>query len=108
MQLRRIAELYDYKQAVEDKNERSVRHKAMMKVIREIRDNHLVDVRGEVAAITDDVERLKHFLYLDDLISFKVMLTIIGELRYAHQDIAFAILKGLTQDERDQSIYLTE
>ncbi len=36
------------------------------------------------------------------------MLTIIGELRYAHQDIAFAILKGLTQDERDQSIYLTE
>lgn len=106
-----IKHFYDLKQAETEKSERAKKHKDMMGVIREVRKgedsngNYLSEIRAEIAVIKLDAEKLQHFLYVDDLISFAIILQVIDELRVFYQDETFARLKKLTQDDGVRTYY---
>lgn len=109
-----IKGFYDAKQVETEKSERARKHKEMMEVIREIREGsddkgvYLMEIRGELAAIKDDKEKLKHFLYVDDLISFAIMLQVIDGLRLSYQCKIIPQLKQLTQDVGSVDYYTNE
>lgn len=103
-----IKGFYDVKQLETEKPKRAEKHKEMMEVIREVRDSYLSDIRTEVAAIHDDAQRLQHFLYVDDLISFAIILKVVEELRALYQSETFARLNKLTQDGCVASYYADE